>query len=51
LEDIDINEKIILKWVLKEYGLRMWTGLNFLRIRRIAAALNITVNVKFHENT
>ena len=32
LEDFDVDRKIILKWILKEWGGEAWTGLVWLRI-------------------
>jgi hypothetical protein len=32
LGDKDVDEKIILKWILKKQDLSVWTGLNWLRI-------------------
>jgi hypothetical protein len=32
-EQIEVDEKIILKWILEKYGLRVWTGFVWLRIR------------------
>jgi hypothetical protein len=33
LGDLSIDERIILKWILKKQGMRMWTGFMWLRIR------------------
>jgi hypothetical protein len=32
LEDLDVDGKMILKWILKEQSGRVWTGLIWLRI-------------------
>jgi hypothetical protein len=32
LGDLDVNDRIMLKWFLRKYGLSMWTGLLWLRI-------------------
>jgi hypothetical protein len=32
LEEIQVNRKIILQWVMKRGGLTTWTGFNWLRI-------------------
>jgi hypothetical protein len=32
LEDLDIDRRRILKWVIKEEDGRAWTGLNWLKI-------------------
>jgi hypothetical protein len=31
--DLVISGRVILKWFLKKYGVRMWTGFIWLRIR------------------
>jgi hypothetical protein len=31
--EVDIGERIILKWILKEYHVRLWTGFSWHRIR------------------
>jgi len=33
LVDLDVNGKIILKWILKNCNEKAWTGLIWLRIR------------------
>ena len=32
LEDLDVNGKVILKWIIKKWTGEAWTGLNWLRI-------------------
>jgi hypothetical protein len=32
LEDISVDEKIILEWILEKYGGKVWTGCTWLRI-------------------
>jgi hypothetical protein len=32
LEDQDIDGRTILRWILRKQGMRVWTGLNLLRI-------------------
>jgi hypothetical protein len=32
LEELNIDGKIILKWNLRKYGVRMWTGFSWLWI-------------------
>jgi hypothetical protein len=31
-ETLDVDRRIILKWILVEYGLSVWIGLSWLRI-------------------
>jgi hypothetical protein len=33
MEDLSVNWRIILKWILEKYGGRLWTGFIWLRIR------------------
>jgi len=37
LGDPDIHGKIVLKWILKKEGVRMWTGIIWLMIRPAAS--------------
>jgi len=39
LGDIDIVWEIILKWILKDCYMMMWTGFNWLRIQSIGGLL------------
>ena len=32
LKDLGVHGKIILKWILREWDVRAWTGSNWLRI-------------------
>jgi len=32
LEDVSLDERIILEWVLEKYGGEMWTGFMWVRI-------------------
>jgi hypothetical protein len=32
LEGLPADDRIILKWILKKYCVRLWTGFNWLRI-------------------
>jgi hypothetical protein len=32
LGDLGADEKITLRWILKKYGMKVWTGVNFLRM-------------------
>jgi len=36
LEDLDVNGKIMLEWILGKWGVKMWTGFIWLRIRNSA---------------
>jgi len=33
LEDLDVDGKVILKWILKKWDGEAWTGLTWFRIR------------------
>jgi hypothetical protein len=39
LGDLDVDGRIILKWILKKYGVRVWTNLKKLRIRNSGGLL------------
>jgi hypothetical protein len=39
LEDLDVDEKLIWKRILKKYGGRIWTGFSWLRVGATAQQL------------
>ena len=32
MEDLGVDEKIILRWIFRKWGVRAWTGSSWLRI-------------------
>jgi hypothetical protein len=45
LEDTGVDGKIILKWILKKYGLRMETGCIWLRTGSCDKTLRTVINL------
>lgn len=39
LGNLDVGEKIIIKWTLKEYSVRLWAGFGWLRIESSGRSL------------
>jgi hypothetical protein len=40
MEDLNVDGRIILKWILNELDVRMWTGSIFRRVRSTWAVVN-----------
>jgi hypothetical protein len=50
LEDLGGDVSIILEWVFKKYGVKVWTGLNWLRIESGGGLLwNTVTMIGFHK--
>jgi hypothetical protein len=49
-EDLRVDERIILKWILQKEHEMPWTGSIWLRIRAIASSCNTVMNLRVPQN-
>jgi hypothetical protein len=52
LEDLDVDRRTVLKWILKKSGRRKWTGLLSLALNRNMrwALVNVVINLQLPQN-